>query len=53
MIWRLRMVYVDRTEVYDITNASRFFTRPDSPNMIIRGNVLQESTQYKPLWHVI
>eukprot|EP00913_Durusdinium_trenchii_P025015 g23480.t1 len=42
-----RMVYIDQTDVYDITNASRFFTRPDSPNMIIKGNVLQESTIYK------
>ncbi|OLP79645.1 hypothetical protein AK812_SmicGene40045 [Symbiodinium microadriaticum] len=30
------MVYIDQTDVYDVTNASRFFTRPDSPNMIIK-----------------
>ncbi|CAJ1420734.1 unnamed protein product [Effrenium voratum] len=42
-----KMVYIDQTDVYDVTNASRFFTRPDSPNMIIKGNVLQESTIYK------
>ncbi|CAE7870466.1 unnamed protein product, partial [Symbiodinium microadriaticum] len=42
-----KMVYIDQTDVYDVTNASRFFTRPDSPNMIIKGNVLQEDTIYK------
>ncbi|CAE8691478.1 unnamed protein product, partial [Polarella glacialis] len=32
-----KMVYLDQSDVYDVTNITNFFTRPDVPNMVIKA----------------
>eukprot|EP00929_Paragymnodinium_shiwhaense_P065305 TRINITY_DN32751_c0_g2_i1.p1 TRINITY_DN32751_c0_g2~~TRINITY_DN32751_c0_g2_i1.p1 ORF type:complete len:3094 (+),score=652.16 TRINITY_DN32751_c0_g2_i1:502-9282(+) len=42
-----KMTFLEQTDVFDFSNESQFYYRPDSPNLIIKKNVLYPSRQYK------